>query len=1051
MADTHSDPESRSEGTFYRQVFEGVSDAIFVYDPANGSIVDVNPAAAELTGYSVGTLRGRPVTQFTAGSPDHVETAVAELVEDAFSGDQTFQWFIERADGEIRTTEVSIHRTTIAGADRVLALMRDVTDEKRKQAELEATRDRLSLLTEASPDVFWMFSADWEQCLYINDAYETVWGRSTDSLTADPTDFLAGVNPDDRDIVRNAMERMSNGSRVTVEYRVNEGEGFGRWVWVEGVPIYDDDGELIRHAGFARDITERKQLAVELSEQTEALTALTDNVPVVLFEIDEDGRFTQLKGRQVTALDIDADRSIGRSIFDVFAGNDAICDAAREALDGNAVRETIDIGGLTLDAWFEPTHAENGTLEGVIGVAVDVTEREQYQTALQANEQALSDLYRRGSQSDLSSPERIEALLDVGRERLGLGYGFLTRIDDGTQHIVEALGTHEALQSGASAPLEEAYCRKTVVADGLVGVENAPSEGWEDDPAYQRFDLHCYLGGKIEVDGEVYGTVCFADSEPRDQPFSQFERTFVELLIQWLEFELQHEQQEAVLRTARDELSSVLSTSPLAIVELDTDAAVKRWNDAAETMFGVPESEAVGSTFPAVPSSMRETLTELFDRVLAGETLTGYELSQTRPDGTVRTLALNAAPIEATSGTYSGVVATFADITAQKRSESRIDALRRATRQLLAVTDETEVGTIAVETAAEALGYPVCAMWIYDDTDDVLRPLAETDTAREVVGPAPTVQRGEGLFWEAFTTGEIQRLDSSADRADIFNPETELHSEIIVPIGRYGVFAVSSTATDAFGDSDVDLLETLSDTLTAALNSVSDRRLLNRRREELERQNEQLDEFASVVAHDIRGPLTAARGFLELALETNDEQLFERVDQAHARMEQFINDLLTLARQGKSISDPEPTDFRTVVEAAGTAVPSSATLVIEGDLPTRPGDGSRLEQVFSNLFRNAVEHGGADVTITVGSLSDGAGVFIENDGEPIPRARQPHIFGFGYTDSPTGTGVGLAIVSEIVEAHGWTISVTDAEGGGPRFEILFGADGIPNPLAEPAE
>jgi signal transduction histidine kinase len=98
-------------------------------------------------------------------------------------------------------------------------------------------------------------------------------------------------------------------------------------------------------------------------------------------------------------------------------------------------------------------------------------------------------------------------------------------------------------------------------------------------------------------------------------------------------------------------------------------------------------------------------------------------------------------------------------------------------------------------------------------------------------------------------------------------------------------------------------------------------------------------------------------------------------------------------------------------------------------------DRIRLGQVFENLFRNAIEHGGESVIITVDTLDSEAGFYVENNGEPIPDEKKEEIFETGFTTNSQGTGFGLAIIKRIVNAHGWNIRATDAQDGGARFEI----------------
>ncbi|WP_049987190.1 sensor histidine kinase [Halobellus rufus] len=210
-----------------------------------------------------------------------------------------------------------------------------------------------------------------------------------------------------------------------------------------------------------------------------------------------------------------------------------------------------------------------------------------------------------------------------------------------------------------------------------------------------------------------------------------------------------------------------------------------------------------------------------------------------------------------------------------------------------------------------------------------------------------------------------------------------------------------------------------------------------RYRQELEAKNEKLEQFASIVSHDLRNPLQVAKGRVELALEQDDTTHLDPVVRAHARMEQLIEEMLTLAREGVSIDETETVDLGRIAERSwGMVAAADASLSVDlGDGPTVSADPERLQQLFENLFRNAVEHGGDDVVVTVGALSDGAGFYVEDDGEGIPADEREEIFEAGYTTSTNGTGFGLAIVSEIVEAHGWEIRAVDGTDGGARFEI----------------
>ncbi len=138
------------------------------------------------------------------------------------------------------------------------------------RAESQRAARHLRELAENTDRILWIFEPDWSELLFINSAYEAVWGRSAEDLRATPTDFLNGVHPDDRDRVRESMERLGDGEALDVEFRVNADEDYGRWVAVRGEPI-TDDGAVVRIAGFATEVTERKELEQALQERTERL------------------------------------------------------------------------------------------------------------------------------------------------------------------------------------------------------------------------------------------------------------------------------------------------------------------------------------------------------------------------------------------------------------------------------------------------------------------------------------------------------------------------------------------------------------------------------------------------------------------------------------------------------------------------------------------------------------------------------------------------------------------------------------------------------------
>ena len=213
---------------------------------------------------------------------------------------------------------------------------------------------------------------------------------------------------------------------------------------------------------------------------------------------------------------------------------------------------------------------------------------------------------------------------------------------------------------------------------------------------------------------------------------------------------------------------------------------------------------------------------------------------------------------------------------------------------------------------------------------------------------------------------------------------------------------------------------------------VTDRK---HRQRALERKNERLEEFANVLSHDLRNPLSVADGRLELAAEECESEHIEAVGAAHDRMRTLIDDVLTLAQEGATATDVDPVDLSSVVEECWETVETAdATLAIETDRRIE-ADRARLQRLLENLMRNAVEHGGDTVTVTVGDLAEENGFFVADDGPGIDAAEPERVFEIEYSAGDAGTGFGLAIADEIATAHGWDIELAPAKASGACFEI----------------
>jgi len=468
---------------------------------------------------------------------------------------------------------------------------------------------------------------------------------------------------------------------------------------------------------------------------------------------------------------------------------------------------------------------------------------------------------------------------------------------------------------------------------------------------------------------------------------------------------------------------------PAVLVALEPEAPrVRRINEAFARTFGYDAESVVDTPLDdlLVTPSAEDAPTPV-DSLPDGS----CEVRRETADGRERDYLFRGVPADGEQ-----VYGVFTDITERRDHEANLTALRETARKLMAAETTDEVIDIGVQTARDALGYEMTAIHLYDEVTEALVPAAATDRTAARLGDPPSFPGGNSIAWRAFETGETVLCDDVRDDPDVYNPETPVRSEMLFPLGDTGVLLVFATEQAAFQETDLSLGRVLAADIESALQRVEREETLRERKRALARQNKRLDEFASIVSHDLRTPLDLAGAHLELAAEADGSAAhLDDVAAAHRRMSELIDDVLTWAREGDAVESTEAVSLPALLsECWADRQPDGATLEIETER-TVTADRSRLRQLFDNLFHNAVTYAGPTATVRVGDTDDG--IYIADDGPGIPPEERDAVFDFGHALATGSTGFGLAIVGEIAESHGWAISLTESQTGGARFEIAF--------------
>jgi PAS domain S-box-containing protein len=960
-----------------------------------------------------------------------------------------FILFTGRGSEEIASEAISAGVTDYlqkgSGEDRYTLLANRIENAvKQRRAERVAreTQHRLEEVTGHTNDVLYMFDAEFSELLFVNEPYESVYGQSIEEIEANPQAFMQCIHPADRARVSEGVSRLTKGEPVKMEYRVNEAEDYGRWVEVEGTPIVED-GEVERIVGAARDVTEQRERRQRIEESRERFRALFEESPDGVLVTDESGRIVQVNQTFVNACGYDREALQSMTIADLDADNaSSITEKWEASLDGD---ETVSFesryeradGTITpVEVWVTPLSV--GEKRQYLATIRDVSE-------WQARENRLDALYRT-TRELLAADDRtaiaeivVRAATDVLDLQLNSVYAPTAAGDRlvplATSDENDVMFDEQPVFTPGNSIAWEVYesGEERLYED----VSRDPERHNENTEIRTEMLLPLgehgvFIAGSTEVAAFDEGTIRLA---------RLLANTVETVLDRTASYERVTTRNRKIqqLQERTDELIRAESVEAVAEVAVDTAETVLDMpfngihlvDEAYEELEPIAVSQAVVDLLGEAPSYSRNDPARstdhfnwgvfesgqpaIFDDTREVEGLDPIETPSRSgvvyPLGDHGVFVSTAETPGALSETDAALVELFAAVVTAALDQLASRADLRAERNLLSnIFEQIPVHLFVKDTEGRHLRV---STHLFEDAD------VDTDTLG-VEEFSPSAVQGKTDV-DLYGDRERYRQSYADDLRVIETGEPLFDVEGYDPVFEEWFL----TSKVPWYDED--------DTCKGIMGVATEITTQKEYERQLERQNDRLDNFASMVSHDLRNPLNVVQGRLELALADGDETHLEPALRAATRMGELIDDMLWLAKHGQDLDGVESVEVDAVVHEAWSVVDTgSAALSVETDATVR-ADRSRLAQVFENLFRNAVEHAGPEVSVTVGRTPDA--IYVADDGPGIPSADLATATEIGYSGQPDGTGLGLAIVDGVATAHGWTLELGESEAGGLRVEI----------------
>ncbi|MHB0938502.1 MAG: PAS domain-containing sensor histidine kinase [Armatimonadota bacterium] len=891
----------------------------------------------------------------------------------------------------------------------------DITARKEAEAALREVEDRFRLLVETVEDyAIYIVDPDGKLVSW-NVGAERITGYRTDEVLGQSITIL--FTPEDvaAGLPQRILERTTAEGRSEDEGWRMRKDGSRFWADVVTTALRDQHGRLQGFARIVRDMTERRQVEEALRESRERWVRVVETVADGITVLDADGRFTYANRNAEHILGLSREEMVTRRYDDaawqlLTLEGEAIpleaypfprmAKAGKPVIGMVAVLVRPDCRQVILAINMVPLRDERGEVEGAVSTFLDISERIEFERALE----------RQRLESETLARE-LESILD--------NISTAVAITDREQRVLRA---NPALAHMARRTERQILGRTTTEVFGVPVGDHLRERAWRRGRSITERGVSIAFPHAPER-GMTYWDITAVPIVTADGRIERMLTAFTEVT--------EHVLARQIIDSERARLRAVLATLPVGVLIVNAEGRVVETNEAAERIYGgsvslpTPLQEYrdgrawwANSGRPVAPGEWAS------ERVLAGgEPVINDELILERADGARATILDSAVPLRDGDDSVTGAVVVIQDITERKGAEEERE---RLLAELEATFTSIVDGLVVYDTETAIVRMNPAAGRMLGFTGDEWRE--------------PIEQRWQRLH---LTGADGQPFPSQALPARRALAGETVQGVILVVHNPWGETLWLSTSSAPIRGAEGQILGAV-----AAYTDITPLHELQMEREI----------YIHTISHDLRAPLSIVKGHGDLLRETLDAEGItgDKLDHVNAilrgaqRMNVMIQDLVDAARLegGKLQLNCQPVNLgdylRELLQRTAAAMETERIhLEIRADLPPVTADSDRLERIISNLLSNALKYSAPRRPVWVRARQEDGMVVVSvaDQGAGIDPEDLPHIFERFYRTKgerkTESVGLGLYITRMLVEAHGGHIWAESEIGKGSTFSFTL--------------